>query len=465
MARDKRPEQLPASDCASMTLAEYIEFASGGTITPPWHLGEAYRMLEMLIEGPSAALTEEQNAARILHACFSMPPQHGKTTLASYAIALALHKHPGWLFGYGSYAKLFSSNRTEDIMRIYVQSGGELKKDHARKDDWRTAGGGGCLAFSPGSGIAGYQMHHIVFDDFVENEVDLDTDEKRKRIHADMDRATQRLWVGGSIVAIGTRWHPEDPIGYLLGKGYTEINLPAVRTDDEGDEHALWPDVKPLSWLNLKRLPSSKEFVGHYAWATQYQGKPVPPEGAVFGAPRWVDAVPAGAAVIVIGFDFGYGPEGSSDFSVAVVLAYLDGIYYVVDVRRVRTTLADMAREFKALMATHPAPVRYGCYMGGNEKGILNLLFQEDVAIERMPARHNKYTRSQRCANAWKAGRIHVLRGQPWSTPFAREVEFFTGNERGKDDQVDALVAAFDLVETNAGEGWDGGFTFGRACL
>lgn len=464
MARDKRPEQLPARDCAMMALATFIEFASGGTINPPWHLGEYFRLCELIGELNNFATVEERTA-KALHMCVSMPPQHGKTTLIAYTIAWLLFRFPHLLFGYGSYAKLFSGNRTEDIMRIYTQAGGELKKDHARKDDWRTAGGGGCLAFSPGSGIAGYQMHHIIFDDFVENEVDLDTDEKRKRIHADMDRATQRLWVGGSVVVIGTRWHPEDPIGYMLGKGYTELNLPAVREDEDGVEHALWPEVKPLLWLDLKRLPSSKEYVGSYAWATQYQGKPVPPEGAVFGAPRWVDAVPVGAVVTVIGFDFGYGPEGSSDFSVAVVLAQLDDLYCVVDVRRVRTTLADMAREFKALMGRHPYPVRYACYMGGNEKGILNLLFQEDVAIERMPARHNKYTRSQRCANAWKDGRVYVLAGQSWSATFAREVEFFTGNERGKDDQVDALVAAFDAVETSAADGWDGGFTFGKTCM
>ena len=447
-----------------MTLPEFIEYASAGTILPPWHLGE-YLDLCCSLGETTDHLTREEVIARALHICVSMPPQHGKTTLIAYTIAWLLFRFPHLLFGYGSYAKLFSSNRTEEIMKIYVHAGGELQKDHARKDDWRTAGGGGCLAFSPGSGIAGYQMHHIVFDDFVENEVDLDTEDKRASIHRDIDRALQRLWVGGSIIAIGTRWHPEDPIGYLLSRGYDEINLPAVREID-GVEVALWPEVKPLAWLDTKRLPSSKEFVGAYAWATQYQGKPVPPEGSIFGAPRWFDELPEGAKVVAIGFDFGYGPEGTSDFSVAVVLA-VDGkgIYYVVDVLRVRTTLHEMAAAFKIIMGKHPYPVRYGCYMGGNEKGILNLLFVEDVAIERMPAKHNKYTRAQRTAKAWRVGRVLVRSGQPWSEKFAREVEYFTGAERGKDDQVDALVAAFDLVELSAPPGWDGGFTFGSAVM
>ncbi len=464
MARDKRPEQLPAKDCSALSLPDFIEYASGGTVAPPWHLADYFDLCQSLGES-TAHLTSDEVIGKALHICVSMPPQHGKTTLIAYTIAWLLFRFPRLLFGYGSYAKLFSSNRTEEIMKLYVHAGGELQKDHARKDDWRTAAGGGCLAFSPGSGIAGYQMHHIVFDDFVENEVDLDTEEKRAAIHRDVDRALQRLWVGGSVIAIGTRWHPEDPIGYLLSRGYDELNLPAVREVD-GVECALWPEVKSLAWLDTKRLPSSKEYVGAYAWETQYQGRPVPPEGSIFGPPRWFDEVPAGARVVVIGFDFGYGPEGSSDFSVAVVLAIDgNGIYYVVDVLRVRTTLHAMAEAFKALMRTHAYPVRYGCYMGGNEKGILNLLFVEDVAIERMPARHNKFTRAQRCATAWRAGRILVRRGQPWSTKFAREVEYFTGAERGKDDQVDALVAAFDLVELSAPSGWSGGFTFGSAVM
>jgi predicted phage terminase large subunit-like protein len=455
MARDKRPEKLPTANPATLTLAEFIEHASGGTLKPPWHLGRYFELCSHLVGGK-------------LHICVSMPPQHAKTTTIEHAIAHALHKHPQTIFGYGSYAKLFSSNRTEEIRDIYIGSGGKMKEDHNRKDDWRTEQGGGLIAFSPGSGIAGYKMHTIIFDDFVESEIDLDTEEKRASIHRDIDRATQRLWPDGSIVCIGTRWHPEDPIAHLLGRGYEELNLPAIREDENGVEHALWPDVKPIAWLNQKRMPSSTEYVGDYAWQTQYQGRPVPQAGALFGPARFYDALPGDAQIIVIGFDFGYGPEGTSDFSVAVVLARdPKGIYYVHDVLRVRDTLAEMSVEFKALMDRHPSPVRYGCYMGGNERGMLDNLFREaGFVIERMPARHNKYTRAQRCAVAWKAGRVLVRRGQPWTTRFAREVEYFTGNERGHDDQVDALVSGFDLVELAAPVSWaGGGFKFGRAVV
>lgn len=464
MARDKRPERLPTHDCAAMTLPEFIEFAGGGAIAVPYHLGEYFDLCCSLGDQISH-LTVEEIMKRALHITVSMPPQHGKTTLIAFTIAWLLFRFPHLLFGYGSYAKLFSSNRTEEIMKIYVHAGGELQKDHARKDDWRTAGGGGMLAFSPGSGIAGYQMHHIIFDDFVENEVDLDTADKRAAIHRDMDRALQRLWVGGSVVAIGTRWHHEDPIGYLLGKGYDELNLPAVREID-GVEYALWPDVKPLAWLDTKRLPSSKEYVGAYAWETQYQGKPVPPSGAIFGKPSYYTELPAGAVCVALGVDLAYDEHTANDWSIIVALFEVPmrpGIYYVHDVRREQTT--DCETMLAQAMVDYPG-VRLVMYFAGPEKGVLNLLFNNGIPIVRMPARHNKWTRAKRTSIAWKAGRILVRAGQPWTVKFVRVIEYFTGAEKARDDDADALVAAHDLVALNEPVGWAGnGFTFGSAVM
>lgn len=463
MARDKRPEQLPLRDCAAMTLPEFIEYASGGTIDPPYHLGDYFDLCSSLGES-IAHLTSEEIIARALHITVSMPPQHGKTTLIAYTIAWLLFRFPHLLFGYGSYAKLFSSNRTEEIMNIFVHAGGSLKKDHARKDDWRTAGGGGCLAFSPGSGIAGYQMHHIVFDDFVENEVDLDTAEKRQAIHRDIDRALQRLWVGGSVIAIGTRWHHEDPIGYLLARGYDELNLPAVREVD-GVEYALWPEVKSLAWLDTKRLPSSKEYVGAYAWETQYQGKPVPPSGAIFGKPSYYTTLPDDAVCVALGVDLAYDDKTANDWSIVVALfhSFSTGLYYVHDVRREQTV--DCEAMLKAAMADYP-DVRLVMYYAGPEKGVLNLLFNNGVPIVRIPARHNKWTRARRTAIAWRAGRIVVRAGQKWTNAFSRVIEYFTGAENGRDDDADALVAAHDLVALNEPVGWAGqGFTFGSAVM
>ena len=459
MARDARPEELPARNVNDMSFAEFIEYASGGNHDPPWHLGKYFDLMSSLDGGE-------------LRICVSMPPQHCKTTTCHYAIAYALLRNPKLLFGYGSYGKQFASDQTERIRDIYIACGGEMKKDHNRRDNWRTAQGGGLLACSPDSGLLGYRIDVLVLDDIVDGAESMSVEANRNKVWNWLHgTAFQRTWVKTSIVVIGTRWHPDDPIGRLIVKGYDEINLPAIRTED-GIEYALWPDVKPLEWLDLKRRPTladgsvNRDYIGEYEWQTQYQGKPVAREGAIFGPPRWYSDLPTGAEVVVVGIDLGYGPEGTSDYSVAVALAHLDGLYYVHDVVRMRTTLEAATEALAKMAIKYPYPCRYGSYMGGPEKGIHRLLFARGIAIEKMPAHHNKWTRSQKCADAWRTGRIMIRKGQPWSDAFAREVEFFDGNERGHDDQVDALVSGFDLVELNAPVGWAGqGFAFGRAVM
>ncbi len=119
----------------------------------------------------------------------------------------------------------------------------------------------------------------------------------------------------------------------------------------------------------------------------------------------------------------------------------------------------------KEAMGDYP-DVRLVMYYAGPEKGVLNLLFNNGVPIVRIPAKHNKWTRAKRTSIAWKAGRILVRSGQPWTVAFSRVIEYFTGAEKGRDDDADALVAAYDLVAMHEPVAWaGGGFTFGSAVM
>lgn len=457
MARDKRPEQLPTRDVQGMSFADFIEYASGGNLDAPYHLGRYFDLMSTLDGGD-------------LRICVSMPPQHGKSTTCHYAIAYALLRNPSLMFGFASYAKEFANDQTALIRDIYIAAGGEMKSDHNRKENWRTAQGGGLIACSPDSGLTGYRIDIMIVDDIVRDSLAIEDERARDKIWNWLHGvAFQRLWVNTSVIVIGTRWHPDDPIGRLIAKGFDEINMPAVRVDDDGNEFALWPDVKPLAWLDTKRRPllpdgsPNRDFVGEHEWATQYQGRPMPREGTTFGRPRFYDALPAGAAVVSIGVDLAYDATTSSDWTVAVVLAQLGGMFFVHDVRRARA--ADVQPMLRQVMNDYPG-IRLAMYVGGPEKGVLNLLFHNGIAIERMPARHNKWTRAQRVGGTWRGGRVLIRRGQPWTSKFALEVEFFTGAEHGTDDQVDALVAAHDLVAMNEPVEWAGrGFSFGSAVM
>lgn len=437
-----------------MTLPEFIEKASGGEFDAPHHLGEYLRVMSSLHGGQ-------------LRICVSCPPQHGKTTLALYAIVWTLLRNPKLKFAYASHGQLFSEEQSRIMRDLFLACGGKLKADFNTVKQWKTEAGGGLIAVSWETSLIGRKVDVLVCDDLIKDADMAEKPEQRERVWRWLHAiAIQRLWVGASVVVIGSRWHYDDPSGRLIAKGYREINMQAVREDADGTEHALWPNVKPLTWLNTLRMPSSVDFVGEHEWQAAYQGKPVPRTGAMFGPARWYDELPKGAEIVAVGVDIATSENADADFSACVVLAHLDGTYYVHEVHRCQMVMVEVTSMLRAVKADYPPPVRFASYVAGPEKGILNLLFHDGLPIERLPAKFSKWTRSQRTARAWKGGRILVRRGQPWSKRYARAVEFFTGREGAVDDEIDATVSAFDLIEANAPVGWAGaGFKFGGAVM
>jgi predicted phage terminase large subunit-like protein len=67
-----------------------------------------------------------------------------------------------------------------------------------------------------------------------------------------------------------------------------------------------------------------------------------------------------------------------------------------------------------------------------------------DVGAEK--AEGDKFIRAQPVAAAWNAGKVLVPRSAPWLEAFIAEVCGFTGIDDDHDDQVDALAAAFDVL-------------------
>src|SRR5262249_15027559 len=110
-----------------------------------------------------------------------------------------------------------------------------------------------------------------------------------------------RIWEGGAIVLIQTRWHEDDLAGRLLaeqGSEWTVLRLPAVaETQEERDDNNErlgqargQPDPlgrkpgEPLcpGRFSTEALAQLRRDVGSMAWASQYQGVPRAAEGNRF---------------------------------------------------------------------------------------------------------------------------------------------------------------------------------------
>lgn len=453
MATSKKEEkdarELPTRQYEGLSLYDFMPALSGGELAAPYHLSTYVDVLESLAGGS-------------VRACIACPPQVGKTSSALYAIALHLLRNPKLKVAYASHAQTFSDTQSRIVRDLFERSGGQMGSTSTVKE-WVTEQGGGFYSTSWEGSLIGRRVDILICDDLIKDAAMADSSDQRDQIQRWFDGvAIQRMWVGGSVLVIGSRWHPDDLTGRLLAKGWREICLPAVREDEDGTEHSIWPDVKPLSFFDDLRMPSSANYIGEHAWNAAYMGRPVPREGTLFGPAHFYDELPIGASPVMWGFDMATSASKHSDFSCAVLLFEYRGLYYVHDVRRRRQVVSDVEVMLHEMQKDYVLPV--ASYVSGQERAVFDLLFYRGIEIHRMPARSSKWARSQRAGIAWKAGRIMVRRGQPWTNAFVREVEYFTGQEDAHDDQVDALVSAYDYHAMNAPVGWanEHGFKFGR---
>ncbi len=254
------------------------------------------------------------------------------------------------------------------------------------------------------------------------------------------DTLYPRLEPGGSVINIGHRWHPDDLIGRLVGDGWEEINLPAL--DDMG--FALCPKR-----FNEDQLEDIREKIGTYAWSSLYMGAPVSRGGAVFNDVSFYDSVPDGCRY-VIGVDLAYTIKTKSDYSVAVVCAVDPaGVFYVVHVDRRQVVAPDFAITLGALRQTY-GNAATASYVSGTERGSLDFMSRMGIPITALSAHADKFTRAQLTAASWNCGRVRVPREARWLNAFVEEVCGFTGSDR-HDDQVDALVSAFDMKAGKVG--------------
>jgi hypothetical protein len=463
----------PAAPLWELPLMEFIPRVSRA-FTSPYHLEPFVDELDAAIGGG-------------VQCCVSTPPRHVKTTTAIHKIVSLIASMPGTFLGYATYNQQQARDVSRKARVIARACGLEFEVDTL--DQWVLKNGSRVTWGGVGASWTGKGFHVILCDDLIRN---------RKDAESPVIRETAWEWFNGtiftrqepgeenlSIIVIGTRWHHDDPIGRLIKMGWRFVNLQAISVGPDGVERALWPDG-----FSLERLREIEAQVGPYEFAALFQGEPRHKGATVFGEPSYYDALPSGPFRVSGGFDFAYSANTWSDWSVLVILrAYADA-FYVVDVLRARCD----APRFK--MAALPVVKRHGlnksptnpglrCYVGGQEKGVTDLLKMRDdsdptnpvepLHVEAVPAGSagDKFARAQPAASAWNPppskppgtpGRVllpatiaalgplgehYIAQGlkpsdpPPWVAPYRDVMVSFTGVKDPVDDDVDATASAF----------------------
>lgn len=447
---------------------DFIEQASRGRYKKPIHFAKVAEVL---------TLAEQLTNARDVIAA---PVQHGKTTIIEFVIAWILLRHPDRPIIYLTYAQRKAEKHSRRIRAIYSQCGGQLASDFNTIQEWKTTDGGGLLATSRDGEITGNPAVHIFFDDPYKNREEADNAEILDRLEELFSsEVVTRLAPNGSITIIASRWNEDDLSGVKIREGYRNTHLRAIETvvvetrlvghEDDGtpvyehvtEERALCP------WGPDPRYPRDLEFlhsirdgkdVTEHDWFSLYQGEPRPRGAGLFGEASYFDELPP-IRRWIIGADFAYSTAGDRIALVAMGLGF-DDLLYVDDVWIGRTGVIEAIPDVRAFLAPYPG-AQIAMYCSGPELGTIKALRRLErsaggpIVVQPLPARLNKYLRAGRTARRWngptkefpdqKPG-ILVRRGAAWAAEFVRRVKGFTGQEGGRDDEVDAMVSGHDIA-------------------
>ena len=244
----------------------------------------------------------------------SVPPRHGK----SYTVTETL---PSWYLGKypereviiasyeGTFAESFSRRNRDKFNTFAPDIFGVKPNDKVQGVAlWETEKGGRCRAAGLKGGITGFGAELFIIDDPIKNREQALSETIIAKIHDEMGPSVQsRIYPGGKLIVIQTRWVENDVIGYIE-KNWAEyiwktINLPCECEDPDSDplgrslgdslmgEHLGDIDLPAKIRNDNKWLKSKKILVlagdGINVWNALYQGHPSALDGNLFKDSWW----------------------------------------------------------------------------------------------------------------------------------------------------------------------------------
>jgi hypothetical protein len=225
----------------------------------------------------------------------NMPPRHGKSELVSV-------NFPAWCMGRNKDRSIIAASYGADLATDFGRKvrnimedsdyknlfNTTLAEDAKAKGSWATNGRAEYNAVGVGGAITGKGGAIAIIDDPVKNREEADSEVVSEKIW-DWYKSTlrTRLTPDGAIVIVMTRWRDNDLVGRILeeqklmgGEEWEVVTLSAIAEQDEEfrkEGEALWADH-----YTLENLLATKQDIGNYEFASQYQQNPVNRETQVF---------------------------------------------------------------------------------------------------------------------------------------------------------------------------------------
>ena len=444
----------PETERIKSNYEAYCEHVHRGRWKPARHLKPVCEALDKVERGEIDRLM------------IFMPPRHGKSqstteTFPSYFIG----KDPTRRVIEVSYGQSFAqkfgnSNRrklTEFGQRLFNV---RLDNTNNSKTNWSIAGQpGGMISVGLGGAITGEGADLLLVDDVVKNRKEADSETMRNRVWDEWTSTLlTRLHPGGRIIVIMTRWHEDDLAGRILaqaeenGEEWTIINLPceAEENDPLGREpgEPLWPERFGKDWMEKK-----KKAVGSRDWDSLFQQHPRPKDLVKMLNPAWFEIVgdyPRNSNQVRY-WDLAateVKPGKDPDWTAGGRVAEYKGVFFIVDIRRTRSTpkgVEDLVKQTAEMdgtvviiyMEQEPGSSGVNTIDHYRRNVLRGYSFYGDKKTS------NKIERAMPMSSAAEAGNVKLVRG-PWNKEFLDEAEQFPNGKH--DDMVDVVSGAIAML-------------------
>jgi len=376
-------------------------------------------------------------------------PQTGKTTLTLAGLIYIGLKIPGSRSMYVSYSIDRSAKQIKPLFVLMLKS---LGFDPIVGSDWVKFGKNAFVGFYGLENITGKSCTALLamddlYKSFEEAQSETVRQTIRNTVFADViSRGNPAL------LCIGTRFSEFDVQSELLCSklGFRELRIPALCDDIENDpagrttiDESIWEKLHPQADLLLLRESESVIF------AAMYQNLPGSAGTCYYDhEPKYFSSreeVPEG--VVGAGIDVGY--SGKGDASVLYVL--LRDRYHNIWVKHVHRRVCTLERFADEILDIVPPGCVIRTYGTTMENSAYDVLRKKGLIIDFHVTNRSKAARAQGCYQAWNKGRIlypHSSIQTPMEANSYRLIRQFSGEKNGKDDDNDALVAAFDSLST-----------------
>lgn len=254
----------------------------------------------------------------------NMPPRYSKTEVAiKQFISWCFALNPACKFLHLSYSETLVNDNSETIRQIMKEPlykllfpNSALEKDKGATDKWRTKAGGELYAVPTQGQVTGFGAGKVDEPDEEDEYTPFSSDERLNQMLSALEvnsnifqgailiddplkpedalsdiireRTNQRFENtirnrvnsrNTPIIIIMQRLHEHDLCGYLMEKEpdkWRVLSLPAIVTEEDGTERALWP-LKH----NLQELYDMRS-VEPVVFETQYMQNPTPKEGLMY---------------------------------------------------------------------------------------------------------------------------------------------------------------------------------------